>query len=68
MQKNFQIKNYHELRLKRFDYRYRLKRRTYEVINAIKKVEDTIRRIRRDFLMCNQLIVCQKNLIGGEYL
>ena len=32
------------------------------------KVEDTIRRIRLDFLMCNQLIVCQKKLIGGEHL
>lgn len=37
MQSNKQIKNYHELRLKRFDYIYRLRRRTQEVINAIKK-------------------------------
>jgi len=32
-----QIKNYHELRLKRFDYSYRLKRRTQVVLDAIKK-------------------------------
>ena len=37
MQSDTQIKNYHELRLNRFDYRYRLRRRAQEVINAIKK-------------------------------
>ena len=37
MQPNTQSKDYHELRLKRVDYRYRLRRRTQEVIDAIKK-------------------------------
>ena len=37
MQSNTQSKNYHELRLKKLDYRYRLRRRTQEITNAIKK-------------------------------
>lgn len=32
-----QVEDYYQLRLKRFDYRYRLRRRTQEVITAIKK-------------------------------
>lgn len=38
-------KNYHKGRIKRIDYKYRLKRRTYEVVKAIEKYCENPKRI-----------------------